>query len=201
MPIEIIPPQKDGGKSDNTYSVTCFNEHEAINLFRKSAKRLLDVNNWENICDGIIKANFKLCDELGKNVDRLAKETDYFKIDIPGPGPVDGEGYDWVRIESISTKADKINDADLISIRVRPASCPLNNKQSIAHFFTNTATTTFLIKRKGCLVTAEIHGRNEKPNEHTVNIIDAVRNKVVANGAILSFSDIQWKQLVIAFLS
>ena len=182
--MEIIPEQKDGGKSDNTYSVTRLNKHEAINLFQKSANNLLDVNNWKNICNGIIKADFKLCDELGKNVNRLAQRNDYFKIDIPGPGPVGGEGYDWVRIESISTEADKINDTELISISVRPASCPLGNKKSIAHFFTDASTTTFLIKRVASLVTAEIHGRNEKPNEHTENIIDAVRNKVVANGAI-----------------
>ncbi len=201
MAMKIIPEQKGGGKSDNTYSVTCSNKHEAINLFRKSANNLLNINNWKNICNGIIKADFKLCDELGKNVNRLAQRNDYFKIDIPGPGPVGGEGYDWVRIESISTGADKINDTDLISISVRPASCPLSNKKSIAHFFTDTATTTFLIKRVASLVIAEIHGRNEKPNEHTENIIDTIRNKVVANGAILSFSDIQWKQLVIALLS
>ncbi len=135
MAKEIIPRQKDGGKSDNTYSLTCFNKHEAINFFRKSANNLLDVNNWKNICNGIILADFKLCDELGKNVNRLAQRNDFFKIDIPVPGPVDGDGYDWVRIESISPEGDKINDTDLISISLRPASCPLNDKQLIAFFY------------------------------------------------------------------
>ncbi len=201
MSFKTIPPQKDGSKSDNFYSITCTNSQEAVDLFIKSSNHLLDVNNWENICNGILKANFKLCDEFGNEVNRLPKEKDYFKIDIPGPGPVNGDGYDWVQIENIYKDTDKINDTDLISVRVRPAACPLNDKQSTAHFFTKAATTTFLVRREGTGVTAEIHGRNEKPNKQTENIIDTVRNKVVANGAILSFSDIQWKQLVIAFLS
>ena len=201
MSIEIIPQQKHGGKSDNTYAVTCDSTGDAINLYQRSVDKLLDINNWEKISKGIIKADFKLCDRLGNEVDRLPQEGDHFKIDIPGPGSVDGEGYDWVKIENILTGADKINDTDLIRINVRPASCPLNNKESIAHFFSDSSTSTFLIKREKLLVTAEIHGRNEKVNEESENTVDAIRNKVVAAGAILSFSDIQWKQLAIGFLS
>lgn len=201
MSIEIIPTQKEGGKSDNKYSVTCDTTYDAINLYKKSVERLLNVNNWEKICKGVIKTGFKLCDRFGNEVERLPAEEDYFKIDIPGPGSQDGEGYDWVKVENIFTNADKMNDTDLIRINVRPASCPLNNKESIAHFFSESSTSTFLIKREKTVVTAEIHGRNEKPNDYAENKIDALRNKVVATGAMLSFSDIQWKQLAIAFLS
>jgi hypothetical protein len=194
MPIRIIPQQKEGGKSDNTYFITCSNKQQAQERFLKSFIRLMDVNNWEKICEGNMKAVFTLCDISGKEVNRLAKQHDYLKIDIPGPGTIDGEGYDWVQIENISSLADVIQDAELISITVRPASCPQNDKASIAHFFTDDATSIFIIKKKGCTVTAEIYGRNEKPNEHTENIVDNLRNKVVANVAMIAFSNIQWKQ-------
>ena len=198
---KIIPPQIDGDKSDNIYSVTCNNIEDAISLYQKSVNKLLNVNSWEKISKGIIKAGFKLCDRFGNEVDRLPQQGDHFKIDIPGPGSIGGEGYDWVKIENFFTDADKINDTDLISINVRPASCPLNNKDSIAHFFSDSSTSTFLIKREKTIVTAQIHGRNEKPNEQSENTVDVIRNKVVATGAMLSFSDIQWKQLAIGFLS
>ena len=201
MAIEIIPEQKNGGKSDNAFSVNCHSKQDAIILYRESVDKLLDVNNWENISKGIIKAAFKLCDSYGNEVERLPQEGDYFKIDIPGPGSVDGEGYDWVKIENIFSGADTITDTDLIRINVRPASCPLNSKEKIAHFFSDSSTSTFLIKREKTVVTAEIHGRNEKPNDQSEDMIDALRNKVVATVAILSFSDIQWKQLAIGFLS
>ncbi len=201
MANKMIPSQEDGSKSDNSYSITCTTNEDAVNVFQQSSRRLRDVNNWEKLCAGIIKASFTLCNEQGKEVHRLARLNDYFKIDIPGPGSIAGEGYDWVKIESIAIESDKANDIDLISMRARPATCPLNNKPSIAHFFSDDATSTFLIKREGTLVNAAIHGRNEKPNKDAESMIDSVRNKVIANGAILSFSDIQWKQLVIAFLS
>jgi len=201
MAVNIIPKQKKGNKSDNSSTIKWTTNQEANVHFRRASHRLLDVNNWEKICDGIMKAKFILCDITGKKVNRLAKEHDYFKIDIPGPGSVEGDGYDWVQIESIATNADKKNDSDLISVSVRPASSPQNDKKSIAHFFSDEATTTFLVKRSGKMLTAEIHGRNEKPNVLTENIIGSVRNKIIAKAAMISFSDVQWKQLVIGLLS
>jgi len=35
---------------------------------------------------------------------RRALEGDFIKVDIPGPGPGVGNGYDWVRIESIEER-------------------------------------------------------------------------------------------------
>ena len=201
MAIEIIPRQYDGGKSDNSYSVNCNSKPDAIDLYQRSVEKLLDVNNWEEISIGIIKAAFNLCDKFGNEVDRPPQEEDYFKIDIPGPGSVNGEGYDWVQVENIIAENDPVNDTDQISIMVRPASCPLNSKESIAHFFSDSSTSTFLIKREKTVVTAEIHGRNEKPNHQRENTVEIIRNKVVATGAMLSFSDFQWKQLAIGFLS
>ncbi len=201
MAAEIIPEQKEGGKSDNVNSIKCIDEREAVYFFKRASNRLLDVNNWEKICNGLFKANFKLCDEFGNAINRLAQLNDYFKIDIPGPGTVAGEGYDWVEVVHISDVADKINNSQLLSITVKPASSPQNDKASIAHFFDEQATTTFLIRRHACSVSAEIHGRNEQPNDQVGNKIDTVRNTLVANAAMLGFSDTQWKQLVKAFLS
>jgi len=55
---------------------------------------------------------------LNKEITKLVKQYDYFKIDIPGPGLVAGEGYDWVKNEHISRFSDKINDTHLICITV-----------------------------------------------------------------------------------
>ena len=95
-----------------------------------------------------MKAGFKLCDWFGNEVDRLPRQGDHFKIDIPAQGSENEEGYDWVRIENVFTDADKISDTDFISVNVRPASCPVNNKELIAHFFSISSTSTFLIKAK-----------------------------------------------------
>ncbi len=95
----------------------------------------MDVNNWENISKGIIKAAFKLCDSYGNEVERLPQEGDYFKIDIPGPGSVDGEGYDWVKIENIFTGADTITDTDLSGLTLGRLHVRLITKKQLLIFF------------------------------------------------------------------
>jgi hypothetical protein len=200
MQTEIIPVQKEGSQSDNEHTVVCRSREEAVNLFTAARKRLLDVNKWESYCNGLISADFTLCDAKGNPVKRLAQEDDYFKIDIPGPGPVEGDGYDWVQIENVVAARQPHADMELISIRVRPAPSPQNTSSSVAHFFSDMATSTFLIQRNGEKVTAAIHGRNEKANTDT-SLADKVRNNMVAGAAIARFSDIQWKQLAIGLIS
>jgi hypothetical protein len=119
---------------------------------------------------------------------------DYFKIDIPGPGPATGDGYDWVRIEAV----EEINNPEVESVlvRVRPASNPQNANPDVAHFFSEEATSNFVVQRTGTRVTAEVHGRNEKPNTAAEALVDKVRNTAVAAGAMTAFSKLQWKNLV-----
>jgi hypothetical protein len=200
MQPEIVPVQKQGGQSDNEHTVVCSTREEAMKLFVNARKRLLDVNNWETYCHGLLSADFKLCDTQGNPVTRPAEEDDYFKIDIPGPGPANGDGYDWVQIENIVSARQEHADMELVSIKVRPAPSPTNQSSSVAHFFSDAATSTFLLQRNGEKVTAAIHGRNEEPNTNT-NLADKVRNSMVANAAILKFSDVQWKQLAIGLIS
>ena len=42
-----------------------------------------------------------MIDKKGENDDGIAKENEYFKIDIPGLGSAAGDGYDWVRVEKV----------------------------------------------------------------------------------------------------
>ena len=53
-----------------------------------------------------------------------------------------------------------------------------------------------LFQNAGIEVKAAVYGRNEVPNTSTSNVIDKVRNVVVAMTATLGFSNVQWKSLV-----
>ena len=154
---------------------------------------MLDVNNWQTLA-GQATAAFQLTDDKGQPVNRKAKTGDHFRIDIPGPGSQSGEGYDWVKIEVV--EEEHTNDSDGQIIRVRPATNPTNEKTDVAHFFSEEATSTFMVKREGKTVSASVHGRNEKPNTNTETVVDKVRHATVATGAISGFSKIQWKSLV-----
>jgi hypothetical protein len=96
-------------------------------------------------------------------------------------------------------KIDEVNEDDLqmTAIRVRPAHDPLNPDTETQHFLSSEATSSFIVKREGSLVMAEVHGRNEHPNvSETDSVGSEIRNAIVATGAFLGLADIQWGKLV-----
>ena len=197
----IVPPQVEGDESNDSHRVVCDNKADAIVLYYMARKRLLNVNSWQKLSKTPLSANFSLYDSKGNVVSRLADERDFMGIDIPGPGPVDGTGFDWVKIEKITIKQDEEKDEDMISMRVRPSAPPKKEDKPVAHFFSSEATSTFIIRRIGKVVTAEVHGRNERPNLEVDKERDKVRNKIVSAVAINGLADFQWKELVVGLLS
>ena len=166
--------------------------------YQEVKDRLLNVNQWQSYA-GKASAAFVLCDEGGNPVERLPRKGDHFRIDIPGPGPVSGDGYDWVQIEAMEEM--ETPEREQITIRVRPATSPKNEKSDVAHFFSAEATSNFLVQRDGNTVTAAVLGRNEKPNTEADTIIDKARNTAVATGAVTAFSKLQWTSLVKGLIS
>lgn len=198
-PKENIPQQEEGAAVNVEDSVRFSSETEAANFFRCVKERLLNVNAWHEHA-GALSADFTLTDNNGNKIERRPQKGDYFKIDIPAPGIQSGEGYDWVQVEEI---AEQAGDAEeFISIRVRPASSPVNNNPAVAHFYTDEATSNFIVKREGAKVTAGVYGRNEKPNVKAAdNLADKLRNVVVGTGGVSGFSKLQWKALVSGLLT
>lgn len=186
---EIIPGQEEGFETNTESSVELTSEDEAKKFFEIVKKRLRTISQWKEWA-GSGTASFQLTDENGDPVSRDPGQGDHFKIDIPGPGSITGEGSDWVRIEAIE------DETDCLGIRVRPATNPTNDRSDVAHFFDEHASSTFIVKRDGKKITAGVYGRNEKPNTDTEKVADTIRNTTVASGAIAGFSKLQWKSLV-----
>ncbi len=190
---EIIPENTKGAQTDTSYTQEYETFKDAVAAYQASTQRLLNITEWHSYA-GTGTAEFQLTDKNGKEVNRLAEEGDHFQIDIPGPGSKSGDGYDWVQIESITSETE--NNTEFTAIKVRPATSPQNSKQDIAHFFNDDASSTFLVKREGKTLSAEVHGRNEHANTETESLIDKTRNVIVAAGAMIGLSDVQWKSLV-----
>ncbi len=196
----VIPAQYTGESTDNYHCIEADSDKEAVALFKDAVARLYDVNHWRDVCS-IASASFRLTDENGKEIDRKLKQGDHFRIDIPAPGTITGDGYDWVRIEKIEAHINPCAEWEAVAITVRPASNPQGDKEDTAHFFSAEATSTFLVQREKKKVSAEVHGRNEKPNTDTDNTLDNLRNKIIGETALTGFSDLQWKQLVKGILA
>src|SRR5687768_11563823 len=97
---KLVPQQTEGIQKDLKEELLAQDVDEAQEIFVIAKERLLNVNNWNKICD-TLSSDFKLTDGEGNEVDRNAHYNDYIRIDIPGPGSQAGDGYDWVLIEAI----------------------------------------------------------------------------------------------------
>lgn len=194
----IVPAQREGNAYDTISERIFPTDKMAKSHFQVVRKRLLAINYWHEI-GGEEKATFELIDGRGQQVERIPAIGDYIKIDIPGPMNQSGDGYDWVKIEDI-LEDEEIHE-EFISIRVRPSSNPENRNGETAHFFDDSATSTFVVKRENNKLTAEVHGRNEKPNLEEVSLMDKIRNTFVAFGGILGASKIQWKSFTDGLLA
>jgi hypothetical protein len=189
----IVPDQEIGFQKDIIHKVQALDLNDARRLFLIARNRLVDVNNW-NEYSAI--GHFQLVDSEGHEVFRTAEIGDYFRIDIKAPGPVAGNGYDWVRIEAITDHSDVEGFEEHMAMRVRPAQNPLDEKNDTAHFFSDESTSSFVVKREGTEVTASVFGRNEVPNTSASKMVDKIRNQVVAASAIAGMANIQWRSLV-----
>lgn len=189
-----VPTQRKGASSDVQHTVRCRNEDEAITVYERGRKNLLDINRWQSIA-GKLSADFSLTDAVGVPVQRPPQQGDYIRIHLPSS--TQGT-YDWVRIEALD-EAKKQPHIQCINMRVRPTDPP-NAVDETTHFFSSEATSTFSVARKGSVVVASVRGRNEVPNTEAVGVLQKVRNALVALAAMVGFNKPQWKGLVKGFL-
>ncbi len=192
----IIPGHHTGRIIDTVKSIECADTAEAREFFKEVQKRLLQVNRWHELMTGS-PATFQVTDASGNEVDRMVTKGDHFKINIPGPGPAAGDGYDWVQVEEIRTVSE--GDMESTGIRVRPSADPRTEDDEIAHFYSPESTSNFTVTREGNRITAGIYDRNTKPNTEGRSG-DKARDLLVGLGAVAGFSRFQWDKLAAALL-
>lgn len=190
----FVPEHVIGKKLDLEETIKGKTLEAAIQIYERACTRLLNPPVWKQMC-GIFSASFILVDNKNKEINRLLQQDDFIRIDIIGPGPTAGLGYDWVQVEMLSV--NKVSSAEeSMSVTLRPTHRPGDTAATTAHFFSSEATSTFVIQRTGCQVTVGYFGRNEVANVNDVELIDSVRNTVAAAQAKLGFSHMQWSALI-----
>lgn len=188
----IVPDQHTGEAIDTASEMECTDAESARKFFQVVKNRLQQVNSWHQV-GGKLTASFQVVDAQGKEVTRLVQKGDYLKIDIPGPGTVSGEGYDWVQVEAI--EEIEAPEKESFGFRVRPVTNPQNREQDVSHFYSPESTSSFIVTRDHTKITAAIYDRNTKVNKPEHSARDKIRDAVVGRAGILSFSRIQWKAL------
>jgi hypothetical protein len=200
MGNDLIPVNEKGKPSDLEFSITLDTIDEARHCYMRAVKRMQNPGIWHDLA-GWASASFTLVGGTGEHLNRLAGEGDHIRIDIPGPGPAEGGGFDWVRVEKMEEYIDSSDRREWTGMKVRPCVAPGSGASGPAHFFRSDATSTFIIERYGSTVKALYHGRNEVPNTASPKVTDRVRNALVAAGAMVSLSEAQWSALSKGFLA
>ncbi len=197
-PTGIIPENYTGRIIDTDDTIEFDTIEEAESFFEEVKLRLLNVNSWSKIA-GILTADFQVVDAEGKEVNRPVRKGDYFKIDVPGPGSLDGEGYDWVRVEAVNSTSEA--DVESLGIRVRPCANPQDADDHISHFYSEQSTSNFVVTREGKKITAGVYDRNTKPNVDAEKPFSKIRHYLVGLSAVVWFSKYQWFKLVEGLLN
>jgi hypothetical protein len=195
----LIPEPIKGKQTDLKETVTLASKEDAVQTYKQACEKMLNPSLWHPLA-GKLSAIFTVTDHNGEPVNELAGKGRYLQIDIPGPGPKAGQGFDWVQIELIVNESNPEAAEEYAGMKVRACSHPKIVSTDTAHFFQDQATSSFVIERKGNTVNACYYGRNEIPNTETGNTLDKIRNSLVASGAMAGLSEAQWSALLKAFL-
>ena len=195
--LDIVPAQTTGTMIDVYSSLSLENNDEAGRLYKIAKDRLLDMCGWHSLV-GLLSANFQIINRELDEVKRNVRKGDFVKVDIPGPGNTQGNGYDWVQV--IEVKEVSEDEIQSVGFQVQPSINPLGENQEIAHFYAETATSNFIVTREENRLTAFIIDRNLKPNIETESLLDVVRNSTTGIGAIGIFSKVQWQRLADSLL-
>jgi len=190
--LEIVPTQFAGQEIEVEATKKLKDEADAKSLYNVAKKKLLDVNNWKKIA-GALTAQFQIINEKGEEVTRDVRKGDYLRINIPGPGSKEGDGYDWVHVEEL--KETNMESLQSIGFRVRPNKNPFGEKNETSHFYSKEATSSFIICRENSQLISWIVDRNLLPNTESGSLVDKVRDVVVGVSAIAGLSKVQWQQL------
>jgi hypothetical protein len=193
--LQQLPLQETGRQTDFTHEQKFESIDDAHHAFQIAAGRLLSVNNWQIYADPG-SSKFMLCNNQGKELDLMAEEGLFFSIDFPAPGSDAGDGLDWVIIERLASEGSSHTAEEYVLMTVRPVVDPRKQNLEIAHFFNDIATSTFVIRRDGLMLSAGVHGRNETPNNDNVDLHDKLRNTTIALMTRVGLSGPQWQKLV-----
>lgn len=195
----VAPTPFTGVNHDTRKRIQLHSTGDAIDLYKTAAERLLYVNEW-NTLESMEGQQYALFDINGDAKTGKAEEGDYIRINNTQALNLQKEKrYDWVRIEKMVQFEHK--ERNTTAMRVRPAAdptlkVPFKNRPT-AHYYTSSATTTFIVERTETMVMVGIHPRNQVLNTaQATGFYNQLRNVVVGLMGLLGITKNQWKILL-----
>lgn len=184
--MNTIPEQHSGNKHDAVESKECHSMEDALTCYSYAVKRLKNIHTWGDLVKDMDAVHY---DNSASQTKSSPVVGNYIRNILPGPGNPDGDGHDWVKIQEVHESPDQIE----YSMMVKPCQNPLNSETKTAHFYDDRATNTFIVRREGTTVFAEVHGRNENPNISDASLKGKARNALVGLGGMIGLGKKHWE--------
>ncbi|QHL85910.1 hypothetical protein GU926_00010 [Nibribacter ruber] len=170
-------------QSENTFP----DEESAIQAFAEAREKLFNIEGWSDMTG--ITSTFELYNAQGqRDISRKPTVGDFIKIILPA-----STIENWVKV------VDVTEEENLAKFVVQPSQNPQKPAQPAGkteHFFTEEATSTFLVARQGNTLLACEIGQNEVANNHGQEAGDRpLLNTVISTGGWAGFQAIQWGNL------
>jgi hypothetical protein len=160
----------------------------ARQAFARSKEKLFDVDAWSELPG--ISSTFQLHDKLGTRKEGAKPEVgDYIWIDLPGPLP-----KNWVQVVSLSET--EMQAGFTVSPSENPQERATPGEAETKHFFTQDATSTFVVELQGTRLVAKEIGKDEVINNQGEEAGSRkVINTLIAEGGWAFFQRVQWQKL------
>jgi len=191
--INGVPIQHKGASQDNESYRKIVNAEETEQKFTILKERFFYVNSWKEYC-GEGSADFQLFDHQGNKINRKPIKGDHIRIDIPGPGDLEAQGYDWVEIVDCSERVCEQEELESYIMTCRPCRKPESKNTHVAHFYAQESTSTIIISRGKDFLKAGVYLRNEVSNKDT-GFFNRIRNFFISIAGDIRFTKVQWKNL------
>ncbi|MGD1317729.1 hypothetical protein [Chryseobacterium sp. 2R14A] len=191
-----IPAQTEGGFHDTESEKVYENIVEAKYAYQLLKMRLLDINHWQDYC-AMSFAEFRLYNTKGSFKESVLSRHDLVRINVYA-SPELGTIYYWVKISDIFF--EEYEEFERTVIIFIPTSHPRNQQSEIAHFYSSTSSSAFVINRRGNILSAAVYGRNETPNLDT-NFLGKIKNRIISFCAVVGLSKVQWRNFTDGILN
>lgn len=188
----IIPAQHAAGYTGASCTYSAESRHAALVLFSEAKNRLLNINEWGNLCH-TSPAEFNLTDASGNLIDTTPVIGNLIRIRLPLTQSNGEVKYAWARIENFECKKDLLKDEDLFGFSIRMVAGPAMGKAEPA--YNSAMLSYFFIFRKASNLTVIEH-ENAFEKTQRISVIARMKLMVLELLSALRLSRSRWKNLV-----
>lgn len=183
----------DNNIPTSTFSVTCYSQEEAQQLFLNARNNLLNISDWQRLA-GKTSAAFILTDSERQPVTRQAMNGDEIRIEYQHSDRA--VSAIWVRVVAVEEDHHDLSRSQVI-LRLKLVDTFASEHDLIDDHKTSS---TFMVEKRNSVITASVFGSTAERERESEGLLSTLRRSLMPVNAVTGLSTPQWQNLVIGML-